>query len=576
MPQALTKKAVIYLRVSTQSQVKTDYDPEGLSIPAQREACCRKAKSLGATVVEEFKDEGVSGGSLVKRDDFKKMVEYIDQKRDIDFAIVWSVKRWARNQEDHWTARGMIRRAGAKLQSVKEPIGDDTSHGVMIEGVMAAASESRKIEDSEDIRRGIQRKVDIGGTPGRAPTGYINYPHKLPDGTEVRTVKLDKERAPLVQWAFEAYATGHYSLSDMATLLDARGLRTRSTPKLVAKPLTPSGVHSVLSHPYYTGRIRHKGKVYPGRHERLISDELFDQVQTVLAAHRLSGERNRKHDHYLKGSIRCDHCHRRLTYSRNKGNGGVYEYFLCPANQVHECPQAAQRVDVVEEAIERYYHSIRMSEQDLKRVRRAMETNLVGAKEVFDREIQRCQGVLDRIKDEERKLLHMHYQDQVSEELFAEEQQRMRQQRKDAETIIAGLTMDADDLKINFDLALQLIGSDLASAYAAAPPHLRRVMNQAIFKAIYLSHDEATGAKLASPFREAQTVRDAARAIAAAHRERQTADSQPDSDRPHNAKTSAPDLETEALVGGSISAELVELVGLEPTTSWVRSRHSSS
>ena len=39
--------AVLYLRVSTPSQVKTDYDPEGISIPAQRKACLRKAAQLG-------------------------------------------------------------------------------------------------------------------------------------------------------------------------------------------------------------------------------------------------------------------------------------------------------------------------------------------------------------------------------------------------------------------------------------------------------------------------------------------------------------------------------------------------
>ena len=38
------KRAVFYLRVSTTSQVKTDYDPEGISIPAQRAACQRKAE----------------------------------------------------------------------------------------------------------------------------------------------------------------------------------------------------------------------------------------------------------------------------------------------------------------------------------------------------------------------------------------------------------------------------------------------------------------------------------------------------------------------------------------------------
>ena len=43
--------AVLYLRVSTPSQVNTDYDPEGISIPAQRQACLRKAAQLGVEVV---------------------------------------------------------------------------------------------------------------------------------------------------------------------------------------------------------------------------------------------------------------------------------------------------------------------------------------------------------------------------------------------------------------------------------------------------------------------------------------------------------------------------------------------
>ena len=45
------KTAVLYLRVSTASQVNTDYDPEGLSIPTQRKICLAKAKQLGITIV---------------------------------------------------------------------------------------------------------------------------------------------------------------------------------------------------------------------------------------------------------------------------------------------------------------------------------------------------------------------------------------------------------------------------------------------------------------------------------------------------------------------------------------------
>jgi hypothetical protein len=64
-------------------------------------------------------------------------------------------------------------------------------------------------------------------------------------------------------------------------------------------------------------------------------------VQAILAAHKLAGERDHKHSHYLKGSLHCGNCGRRLTYSRNKGRGGTYEYFICSANQRHECPQRA-------------------------------------------------------------------------------------------------------------------------------------------------------------------------------------------------------------------------------------------
>lgn len=111
-------RAVIYLRVSSTGQVRTDYDPEGLSIPAQRQACQRKAEQLGAAVIREYVEPGVSGGSILKRAAFQQMVADVRDKQDVDYVIVWSVSRWARDQEDHWTARGLITRAGATLISV--------------------------------------------------------------------------------------------------------------------------------------------------------------------------------------------------------------------------------------------------------------------------------------------------------------------------------------------------------------------------------------------------------------------------------------------------------------------------
>ncbi len=513
-------------------------------------------------MVREYVEPGFSGKALVDRPTFRKLIEDIRQLQDVDYVIVWSISRWARNQEDHWTARGLINRAGATLIAVKEPIGQDTSHGIVVEGVMAAVAAGRRIEISEDVMQGIRRKIEVGGTHGRAALGYKNIRDPLPHGGEVRTVSLDEERSEIVTWAFETYATGLYSVADMMVLLEARGLRSRGTHKTDPKPLGMSSVHELLSNPYYTGKVRHRGKYYPGRHEPLVSEELFERVQAVLAAHKRSGERDRKHAHYLKGSIRCGECGRRLTYSRSRGRSDVYEYFICSANKGGGCPQPAQRVDHVEAAIERYYATVRMTETDRSRVQRAVESHLARLAGVGCEEIERCTSLLAGLKEQERKLLNAHYADQLSEELFGEEQARIRRERTDTEAIVARLTISHDDLQATLALTLKLARLDLQDLYLRATPHIRRLMNQAIFEAIWISHDDVARSRLASPLREAQDV---AQAVAAV-------ETRPARAAARNAK--APDLESEALDGGWIRPKMVELAGLEPATFALPARRS--
>src|SRR5438046_3042315 len=85
--------AVLYLRVSTPSQVNTDYDPEGISIPAQREACLRKAAQLGVQVMEEYIEPGKTATSMDKRPAFQAMLERIRTQRDVNYVIVYKLSR---------------------------------------------------------------------------------------------------------------------------------------------------------------------------------------------------------------------------------------------------------------------------------------------------------------------------------------------------------------------------------------------------------------------------------------------------------------------------------------------------
>ena len=76
--------------------------------------------------------------------------------------------------------------------------------------------------------------------------------------------------------------------------LDRRGLRSKLR---VASNGVRSGGHSfyrgalytVLRNPIYVGQIRHKGVCHPGEHEAIVERDTWEQVQTLLSAHRVRG-----------------------------------------------------------------------------------------------------------------------------------------------------------------------------------------------------------------------------------------------------------------------------------------------
>jgi site-specific DNA recombinase len=77
----------------------------------------------------------------------------------------------------------------------------------------------------------------------------------------------------LVKRMFELYATGNYSLVKLVEVMYKEGLRTKKGNMLVK-----SRMASLLSHPFYYGKIRWNGRLYDGKHQSLISKELFDRV----------------------------------------------------------------------------------------------------------------------------------------------------------------------------------------------------------------------------------------------------------------------------------------------------------
>src|SRR5947209_3881524 len=358
-----SKRAVIYLRVSTAKQVAKDDDPDGYSLPAQREACERKAEALDAEVVAVFVDRGESAKTADRRE-FQRMLAFVKEQGDIDYVILDKVDRFARNRRDDANTMFELHSVGTQLVSVKENI-DDTPGGQLLHAIMAGIAEFYSRNLATEVIKGMTQKAKIGGTPGRAPIGYLNTRRRI-DGREVRTVVVDPERALLVQWAFEAYATGQWTMKELTEALRAKGLRTLPQGKGEPGPVPMSRVSQFLSNRYYLGYVTFHGVEYKGLHQPLISENVFDQVQEVLRSRRQAGEKQRKHAHYLKGSVFCGQCGSRLCFTRARGHGGTYEYFFCVGRHQRRvaCTQPYIPVSDVEKAVERYYSNLRITEEE--------------------------------------------------------------------------------------------------------------------------------------------------------------------------------------------------------------------
>lgn len=495
---ASAAKALVYLRVSSTQQADKDYNAEGYSLPAQRAACLRKAESLEATVVEQFVERGESG-TTANRPALKRMLARLTSG-DIQYVIVHKIDRLARNRADDVAIVMAIRQAGATLVSVSENI-DETPSGLLLHGIMSSIAEFYSQNLGLEVKKGTTQKALQGGTPFLAPVGYINV-REIIDGREIRTIAVDPERGSLVTEAFVLYATAQYSLSELAGILESRGLRSR--PRRGAsegKPLSVAQLAKLLRKRYYMGIVQYAGKTYKGRHTPLIDPITFETVQQVLTAKRQSGERSWRNHNYLRGSIYCAACGGRLFFTRVKGRNAYYDYYVCRGRQEGTCAQPNHRAEAVEARIEEHYASVTIPVERRATVRANIIAHVKQIDVAAGEEIRQAKTIEARLNGEERKLLDAHYVNRVSDALFSEESERIQRELAAALKIIESLETPHDEALRNLDRALDLL-HDLQSAYIAATDSQRRLFNQAIFDRIWIDREDVSGSSLAEPFED--------------------------------------------------------------------------
>jgi site-specific DNA recombinase len=429
-----------------------------------------------------------------------RMIQYVT-KHKTNYCIVHKVDRLARNRADDVTIHLALKDAGVTLVSATENI-DETPSGMLLHGIMSSIAEFYSRNLATEVVKGLSQKAAQGGTVTKAPIGYRNVGVRDEFGREIRTVEIDEERTPLIRWAFQVFASGDWTTSQLHQELVARGLTSAATPRRPSRPIAKSSVHRMLTNPYYKGSVRYQGVTYAGAHEAIVPGEMWDQVQTVLGTHRSAADATQVHDHYLKGTVFCGQCGARLIVCNAKSSQGtIYPYFVCASRHGGrgDCTRQAMLIEQVERLVERFYARVQI-DPETKQALSAMlharfdEMMSEGAAELGGLANRRTQ-----VEGEQQKLLQAPYAGAIPLDLLKREQDRITASLETIEYRINAHHGHYADARANLNDSLTLL-SNAADIYARADDANRRLLNQALFKAIYIDEDNDVRVGYRTPY----------------------------------------------------------------------------
>lgn len=319
------KTAAAYIRVSTDDQI--EYSPD-----SQLKAIRKYAKEHDLILPEEFifVDEGISGRKADKRPSFQRMIGTAKLKpKPFDTILLWKFSRFARNRQDSIVYKSMLRKqCGIDVVSISEQLGEDNT-SILIEALIEAMDEYYSLNLAEEVKRGMNEKFSRGGVVSQPPFGY-----KMKDGI----FAPDEVNAPIVQMIFSDYLSG-MGPRQIATKLNDMGIR--STKGNLFENRT---VEYILTNVTYTGKLRrsrngrdnldrfHESEntlIVDGKHEAIISQEIFQAVQKKRSEHKKTYTRYSRQapvEFMLKGIVRCDSCGATLTMSSGKTSLQCHNY----------------------------------------------------------------------------------------------------------------------------------------------------------------------------------------------------------------------------------------------------------
>jgi DNA invertase Pin-like site-specific DNA recombinase len=388
-PDRARCQAVIYARVSSKEQEK-----EGFSIPAQLKLLKEYAAASGFIVTREYVD--VETAKQTGRAAFGNMVAYLKAHPSVRMMLVEKTDRLYRNLKDWVTVDDLE----VEIHFVKEGVvlsrGSRSSEKFM-HGIKVLMAKNYIDNLSEEACKGMQEKAEQGIWPTVAPLGYRNVARA--DGKKI--IEPDPESAPIISRLFEWYATGTLSLKEAAQKARAAGLVNRKS----GVPVPVSTVHATLRNRLYSGEFEWSGHIYQGKHQPLVTSDLWERVQGVLDGRHAKKHRRVKHDFAFSGLIACGHCGCSIVGEIKKQR---YVYYHCTGYK-GRCDEPYVREEVIGQRFSELLGRLTFDEEVLAWVRDALRASHADEKREHEAAIGRSRAEYDRLQSR----IHAMYVDKL-------------------------------------------------------------------------------------------------------------------------------------------------------------------
>lgn len=427
-------KAVLLCRVSSREQEETGY-----SLPAQEKLLKGYTQKQGYSIAKIFTISETASGRK-QREIFSSMMAYV-QKNNIKILICEKVDRFTRNFKDavmidDWLEEDEER----QVHMVKDSLvlhKNSRSQDKLNWGVRIIFAKNYIDNLSEEVKKGQKEKLAQGWLPCRPKPGYKTIGER-----GHKTHVPDETTAPLMRKFFEQYSDGDCSVKKLADIMFEAGLRS-STGGRIYK----SRVHQLLKDPFYIGKIRWNGEIYQGKHEPLISQEIFDKIQLVLAGK--NTPKINRHMFLFKQLLKCAECKGTVTWEIHKGI--IYGH----CNHYRNCSQKKwTREDEIENQLLTGFEGLQLKNSRIAEwLKKALKES---HQDATNYETSSLKELQDRLAQVEKRLDRL-YDDKLDEKITKTfYDQKFKQYTQEKADIVVAIEKHTKAKNNHFDLGINL------------------------------------------------------------------------------------------------------------------------